>query len=63
MMQIPLCAGDKLLLCSDGLTNMVGNEQIAALLGQNTGEDACRLLIEEANKAGGMDNITAVVIE
>ena len=63
LMQIPLCAGDKLLLCSDGLTNMVGNEQIAALLGQNTGEDACRLLIEEANKAGGMDNITAVVIE
>ena len=63
LMQIPLEPGDKMLLCSDGLTNMVPNEQIAAILLQNGGEQACALLIEEANNAGGMDNITAVVIE
>lgn len=63
LMQIPLEPGDKMLLCSDGLTNMVPNEQIAAVLLQNGGEQACTLLIEEANNAGGMDNITAVVIE
>lgn len=63
LMQIPLEPGDKMLLCSDGLTNMVPNEQIAAVLLQNGGEQACALLIEEANNAGGIDNITAVVIE
>ena len=63
LMQIPLEAGDKLLLCSDGLTNMVSNEQIAEILLQNGGEQACALLIQKANNAGGMDNITAVVIE
>lgn len=63
LMQIPLQLGDKMLLCSDGLTNMVPNEQIAAVLLQNGGEQACALLVEEANNAGGMDNITAVVIE
>lgn len=63
LMQIPLETGDKLLLCSDGLTNMVPNKQIAEILLQNGGEQACALLIQEANNAGGMDNITAVVIE
>lgn len=63
LMQIPLEPGDKMLLCSDGLTNMVPNEQIAAVLLQNGGEQACALLIQKANNAGGMDNITAVVIE
>lgn len=63
LMQIPLETDDKLLLCSDGLTNMVSNEQIAEILLQNGGEQACALLIQKANNAGGMDNITAVVIE
>jgi protein phosphatase len=53
--------GDVFLICSDGLTTMLGEEKIAALLG--SGEEltaAVRALIDGANKAGGRDNITAV---
>jgi serine/threonine protein phosphatase PrpC len=53
--------GDVYLICSDGLTTMLGEEKIAALLG--SGEELAgivRGLIDAANKAGGRDNITAV---
>ena len=58
-----LLPGDKLLLCSDGLTSMVEDSRIAALLRAYGGQYACDCLIEEAKKAGGTDNITAAVIE
>lgn len=63
LLEITVLPGDKLLLCSDGLTNMVPDSRIAEILMQNDGEQACGLLIKEANKAGGLDNITAVVAE
>jgi PPM family protein phosphatase len=52
--------GDRLLLCSDGLTNAISDEQIAALA---TGDvaTACNELIRAANAAGGPDNITVVL--
>jgi protein phosphatase len=54
--------GDRLLLCSDGLTEMVTNEAIAAVLrAEPDPEAACRLLVAQANAAGGRDNITALV--
>jgi protein phosphatase len=55
--------GDTLLLCSDGLSGKVPDEQITELLKANpTLEDACRVLVETANQAGGEDNITAVLL-
>ena len=58
---VPAAPGDVFLLCSDGLTTMVSEERIAAALasGAALGE-AVRTLVDEANGAGGRDNITAL---
>ncbi len=58
----PVRAGDVLLLCSDGLTSMIAEERIADVL--STSADlrvAADRLIDEANAAGGRDNITVVL--
>jgi PPM family protein phosphatase len=53
--------GDVFLLCSDGLTTMIGDEKIAQLLGgAGSMAAAVRALVDEANRAGGRDNITAL---
>jgi serine/threonine protein phosphatase PrpC len=53
--------GDVFLICSDGLTTMVGEERIAQILRSSEDLDtAVRRLVDEANRAGGRDNITAV---
>jgi serine/threonine protein phosphatase PrpC len=58
---VPAQADDVFLLCSDGLTTMLGDEQIGRLLGRATSmESAVRALVDEANRAGGRDNITVV---
>jgi protein phosphatase len=58
---VPAAPGDVFLICSDGLTTMLGEEQIAKLLARATTMDAAvRALIDEANRAGGRDNITAL---
>ena len=60
-MTFPAKSGDVFLLCSDGLTTMVGDEQIAAILGEaKTLRSAVNKLIDAANAEGGRDNITAV---
>ena len=54
--------GDVYLLCSDGLTSMVPEVQVAALMrGGATLRDAGRALVDAANSAGGRDNITVVL--
>jgi protein phosphatase len=53
--------GDKLLLCSDGLTRHVAPDRIAAVLSRPAPEEICSRLIDEANQGGGTDNITVVV--
>jgi PPM family protein phosphatase len=54
--------GDVLLLCSDGLTSMVPEERISEVLGSAANlRDAADRLIDEANDAGGRDNITVVL--
>jgi protein phosphatase len=58
----PVRAGDVLLLCSDGLTSMISDEQVAAVLaGTDDLHAAAQALIDEANAAGGRDNITVVL--
>jgi PPM family protein phosphatase len=58
---VPAVAGDVFLICSDGLTTMLGDEQIARHLGRATSmQAAVRALVDEANRAGGRDNITVV---
>ena len=54
-------SGDVFLLCSDGLTTMVGEERIAQILNASPSlDDAVRALVAEANERGGRDNITAI---
>ena len=55
--------GDVYVLCSDGLSGMVTDEEIRDIvLGSSDMREACKKLIERANEQGGEDNITAVVI-
>ena len=55
--------GDKMLLCSDGLTNMVKEQEIRTVLtGTKDPEEAVDKLIEKANNYGGEDNVTAVAV-
>lgn len=60
---LPLQGGDRLLLCSDGLTEMVDDERIAKVIGDGTPDDVAWSLIEAANSAGGVDNISVVVVD
>jgi protein phosphatase len=53
---------DSFLLCSDGLTGMVGDDVIAAIMAEAEPEAAVDRLIEAALAAGGNDNVTAVVV-
>src|SRR4051812_7563487 len=54
--------GDRLLLCSDGLTDLVDDEAIAGILLETTGSsDACERLVQRALDAGGRDNVTVIV--
>lgn len=55
--------GDRLLLCSDGLSNMIDDARIAELLFSGTPQTTSRRLIDAANEAGGSDNISVVVVE
>jgi protein phosphatase len=64
MIRFELAGGDRLLLCSDGLTKMLAEEEIEALLGAAADPDrTCRALVDAANEAGGQDNISVVLIE
>jgi len=58
---VPVAPGDVFLICSDGLTTMLDDERIARLLASATSmTTAVRALVDEANRAGGRDNITAL---
>ena len=58
-----LLVGDTLLLCSDGLTRMVTDPEIAStLLTCTSAQEAADRLIELANEYGGVDNVTAIVL-
>jgi serine/threonine protein phosphatase PrpC len=61
---VPLQDGDRLLLCSDGLTDMVGDDEITAtLVGDHGAQAACDALIAHALRNGGKDNVTVIVAD
>jgi len=57
--------GDVVLVCSDGLTNMVADPRILEIVGAHPGNlpAACRALIATANEAGGRDNISVILVQ
>lgn len=55
--------GDRCLLCSDGLNTMLDHDEIAALLAEPDAPAAAAALIRAANRAGGLDNITVVLVD
>jgi protein phosphatase len=60
---LDLFPGDQLLLCSDGLNGMLGDDHILSILNQGLPPaDGCQALITAANAAGGYDNITALLV-
>lgn len=61
---VPSEPGDIFLLCSDGLTTMISDERIREILiGATSLDAAARTLVDEANRAGGRDNITVIVFQ
>ncbi len=62
--RVDIEAGDMFLLCSDGLHDMIEDDEIAGiLLTDSTLEERCEALITAANRAGGDDNISVLLIE
>ena len=65
MFRVPVKKDDIILLCSDGLSNMIADSEIYDIINENR-EDmnkAAEVLIERANRYGGRDNITAVLVK
>ena len=61
---VTLRAGDSLLLCSDGLSSVVSDARIAALLAEHADLGAaCEALVQEANDGGGPDNVTTLIVQ
>lgn len=64
LMSVELADGDRLLLCSDGLSAMISSSDIEEVLrAHEDPQSAAENLVEKANEAGGEDNITVVVID
>lgn len=61
--QWPWNQGSSLLLCSDGLTDMLTDDQIMDVVNRTEDpQEACNLLVEEANVRGGADNISVIIV-
>ena len=61
--EVDLKPGDKVMMCSDGLSNMIEDQRLYDIISSNNVEDSVRILIDEAKENGGYDNITVIVIE
>ncbi len=60
--EVELPMGSVLILCTDGLSNFVAPEEITEIIENNSFDDCAELLISAANKAGGSDNITVIIM-
>lgn len=62
---VEVAPGDSLLLCTDGLSGMVNDEEIMEIV-RSAGDDlelACQTLVQKANENGGLDNITMILVK
>ncbi|MEE8398911.1 MAG: protein phosphatase 2C domain-containing protein [Desulfobacterales bacterium] len=55
--------GDRLVICSDGLSNKVSQEEIGDIAGKYQPDNACQFLVDLANERGGSDNITVIALK
>jgi protein phosphatase len=63
IMTLDVIDGDRLLLCSDGLSGVVSQDRVEALMrAGDTLESTCQALVDAANAAGGPDNITVAML-
>jgi protein phosphatase len=63
LISVPLAVGDRLLLCSDGLTRCVYEQTVEALLDEaGSPEEACQKLVREALDSGAPDNVSAIAV-
>jgi len=61
---LPLVPGDQVLICTDGLTDLVDDEEILEIIvGQDSKDEQLQKLVDLANLRGGHDNITAIVLQ
>lgn len=60
--EVQLRAGDRLLLCSDGLSGPVDDAELLALAGAGAPDEAAAMLVDLANERGGEDNITVLLV-
>jgi len=62
--ELPIAPGDRYLLCSDGLTTMLRDDEIErALSAPGSLEESCRQLVRAAKSRGGFDDVTVIVVE
>ncbi len=61
--RLALRQGDRFLLCSDGVSNAISDDELRELLSGSKPHDACKAMIELANERGGDDNQTAIVAD
>src|SRR6185295_2136312 len=62
--ELDVKAGDRILLCSDGLSGVVPPDRVAGIIGRQVPlEQTCQDLIDAANEAGGPDNITVAMLQ
>jgi serine/threonine protein phosphatase PrpC len=62
VVEVEPASGDRLLLCTDGLTGITEEDEIARLLAEGPPQEACDALVQAALRGGGHDNVTVVVV-
>lgn len=61
---IPLLAGDQIMLCTDGLTNLISGEELAQAIKQcSDSDEVVKFLVNQAKTRGGFDNITVIYVD
>jgi len=63
VLAVPARTGDRVLLCTDGVHRQLDDDQLRTVLATRTARDAAEELVAAADRAGGRDNATAVVVE